>query len=306
MKYKVVGGLRFYERAEIKDALAYFKLLLNKVDNLAFERIINIPKRGIGTVFIKNLYRIAVEKKISLFESLEVFVENGKAQKSVEKSIYNFISIYKKHKEMLSSENHSDVAGSLLDDIGYTEMLQSEKTLESEGRLENLKKLVVDIKNRNSLGEFLEEVSLLTENINQKDEEDKVSLMTLHSAKGLEFDYVFLPGWEEGIFPNQRNIDEYGNKGLEEERRLAYVGITRARRKLYISFVNYRKQYNYNLYRSIPSRFISELPKQSCNLILEKNHIKSEKKSFKILSNSTFSVGDFVQHSEFGKGKYLE
>ncbi|MEC8265453.1 MAG: UvrD-helicase domain-containing protein [Pseudomonadota bacterium] len=305
LKYKVVGGLRFYERAEIKDALAYFKLLLNKVDNLAFERIINIPKRGIGTVFIKNLYRIAVEKKISLFESLEVFVENGKAQKSVEKSIYNFISIYKKHKEMLSSENHSDVAGSLLDDIGYTEMLQSEKTLESEGRLENLKKLVVDIKNRNSLGEFLEEVSLLTENINQKDEEDKVSLMTLHSAKGLEFDYVFLPGWEEGIFPNQRNIDEYGNKGLEEERRLAYVGITRARRKLYISFVNYRKQYNYNLYRSIPSRFISELPKQSCNLILEKNHIKSEKKSFKILSNSTFSVGDFVQHSEFGKGKIL-
>ena len=206
---------------------------------------------------------------------------------------------------MLGSENHSDVAGSLLDDIGYTEMLQNEKTIESEGRLENLKKLVVDIKNRRSLDEFLEEVSLLTENVNQKDIQDKTSLMTLHSAKGLEFDYVFLPGWEEGIFPNQRNIDEYGNKGLEEERRLAYVGITRARKKLFISFVNFRKQYNYNLYRSIPSRFVSELPKKSCNLIFEKNTLKSDRKAFKILSNNNFSIGDFVLHNEFGKGKIL-
>ena len=305
LKYKVVGGLRFYERAEIKDALAYFKLLLNSDDNLAFERIINVPKRGIGTVFIKNLYKIATEKKISLYESLKNYIENGKAQKSVEKNINNFLSIYKKHKEMLSTENHSDVAGSLLDDIGYTEMLQNEKTIESEGRLENLKKLVVDIKNRRSIGEFLEEVSLLTENINQKNDEDKTSLMTLHSAKGLEFEYVFLPGWEEGIFPNQRNIDEYGNKGLEEERRLAYVGITRARKKLFISFVNFRKQYNYNLYRSIPSRFLSELPKKSCNLIFEKSSLKSDRKSFKILSNNNFAVGDFVLHNEFGKGKVL-
>ena len=305
LKYKVIGGLRFYERGEIKDALAFFKLLLNSDDNLAFERIINIPKRGIGTVFLKNLYKIASEKKTSLYKSLEIFKDNGEAQKKVEKNIINFFLIYEKHKQMLSTENHSDVAGSLLDDIGYTEMLQNEKTIESEGRLENLKKLVVDIKNRSSLGEFLEEVSLLTENINQKDDNDKTSLMTLHSAKGLEFDYVFLPGWEEGIFPNQRNIDEYGNKGLEEERRLAYVGITRARKKLYISFVNFRKQYNYNLYRSIPSRFISELPKKSCNLILEKSSIKSEKKQFKILSNNKFSVGDFILHSEFGKGKVL-
>ena len=200
LKYKVVGGLRFYERAEIKDALAYFRLLINSEDNLAFERIINIPKRGIGTVFIKNLYKISVEKKISLYGSLKFITDNGKVQKSVEKNINNFLLIFKKHKKMLESENHSDVAGSLLDDIGYTEMLNNEKTIESEGRLENLKKLVVDIKNRRSLDEFLEEVSLLTENINQRDEQDKTSLMTLHSAKGLEFDYVFLPGWEEGIF----------------------------------------------------------------------------------------------------------
>ncbi len=305
LKYKVVGGLRFYERAEIKDALAYFRLLINSEDNLAFERIINIPKRGIGTVFIKNLYKISVEKKISLYGSLKFITDNGKVQKSVEKNINNFLLIFKKHKKMLESENHSDVAGSLLDDIGYTEMLNNEKTIESEGRLENLKKLVVDIKNRRSLDEFLEEVSLLTENINQRDEQDKTSLMTLHSAKGLEFDYVFLPGWEEGIFPNQRNIDEYGNKGLEEERRLAYVGITRARKKLFISFVNFRKQYNYNLYRSIPSRFVSELPKKSCNLIFEKNNIQPERSSLKILSNNYFSIGDYILHSEFGKGKIL-
>lgn len=305
LKYKVVGGLRFYERSEIKDALAFFRLLINSQDNLAFERIINIPKRGIGAVFIKNLYKFSTEKKMSLYESLKLFVNSGKIQKSVEKNINNFLVIFKRHKEMLGSENHSDVAGSLLDDIGYTEMLQNEKTIESEGRLENLKKLVVDIKNRRSLDEFLEEVSLLTENVNQKDIQDKTSLMTLHSAKGLEFDYVFLPGWEEGIFPNQRNIDEYGNKGLEEERRLAYVGITRARKKLFISFVNFRKQYNYNLYRSIPSRFVSELPKKSCNLIFEKNTLKSDKKAFKILSNNHFSIGDFVLHSEFGKGKIL-
>ena len=305
LKYKVVGGLRFYERSEIKDALAFFRLLINSQDNLAFERIINIPKRGIGAVFIKNLYKFSTEKKMSLYESLKLFVNSGKIQKSVEKNINNFLVIFKRHKEMLGSENHSDVAGSLLDDTGYTEMLQNEKTIESEGRLENLKKLVVDIKNRRSLDEFLEEVSLLTENINQKDIQDKTSLMTLHSAKGLEFDYVFLPGWEEGIFPNQRNIDEYGNKGLEEERRLAYVGITRARKKLFISFVNFRKQYNYNLYRSIPSRFVSELPKKSCNLIFEKNTLKSDRKAFKILSNNNFSIGDFVLHSEFGKGKIL-
>ena len=305
LKYKVVGGLRFYERSEIKDALAFFRLLINSQDNLAFERIIKIPKRGIGAVFLKNLYKFSTEKKMSLYESLKLFVNSGKIQKSVEKNINNFLVIFKRHKEMLGSENHSDVAGSLLDDIGYTEMLQNEKTIESEGRLENLKKLVVDIKNRRSLDEFLEEVSLLTENVNQKDIQDKTSLMTLHSAKGLEFDYVFLPGWEEGIFPNQRNIDEYGNKGLEEERRLAYVGITRARKKLFISFVNFRKQYNYNLYRSIPSRFVSELPKKSCNLIFEKNTLKSDRKAFKILSNNHFSIGDFVLHSEFGKGKIL-
>tara|TARA_A100001015_G_scaffold304378_1_gene395487 strand:- start:65 stop:1489 length:1425 start_codon:yes stop_codon:yes gene_type:complete len=305
VKYKVVGGLRFYERAEIKDAVAYFRLLLNHQDNLSFERIINTPKRGIGSVFIKNLYKFAVEKNKSLYDSLASFIESEKIQKTVKTNVKNFLSIYEKHKLMLKSENHSDVAGSLLDDVGYTEMLQNEKTIESEGRLENLKKLVIDIKNRQTLVEFLEEVSLLTDSINQTNDDHKASLMTLHSAKGLEFDYVFLPGWEEGIFPNQRSIDENGNKGLEEERRLAYVGITRAKKKLLISFVNFRKQYNYNLYRCIPSRFISELPKKNCNLLLERESKVPKNRNFKVLLNNNFSIGDTVMHPDFGKGKIL-
>ena len=151
---------------------------------------------------------------------------------------------------------------------------------------------------------FLEEVSLLTDTIDNNLNLEKVSLMTLHSAKGLEFDYVFLPGWEEGIFPNQRNIDEYGAKGLEEERRLGYVGITRARKNLIISYVNFRKQYNYSFYRSLPSRFISELPKKNCKLLVSEEK-KAEKQKLVNYSSIDFSIGDNVFHSEFGKGQVL-
>ena len=215
-----------------------------------------------------------------------------KLTKSNFKNIKNFLVIFEKHSLMLKERDHYDVAGSLLDDLGYTEMLQNEKTIEAEGRLENLKKLITDIRNRKSLNEFLEEVSLLSDSTNDGDRSEKVSLMTLHSAKGLEFDYIFLPGWEEGIFPNQRNLDENGNKGLEEERRLAYVGITRAKKKLNISFVNFRKQYNYNFYRSIPSRFLSELPKKNCELILNKTQLEKQKIKIENIQNNKFSVGD--------------
>ncbi len=305
IKYKVVGGLRFYERSEIKDALAYFRVLVNPFDNLSLERILNIPKRGIGKVLLKNLYEISKREKITLIDSLKLILENQKIPKNTIVNIKNFLSIINKHKKLLINEEHSDVVGSLLDDIGYTEMLQNEKTPESEGRLENLKKLIVDIKNRSSINEFLDEVSLLTDNINETRNSEKISLMTLHSAKGLEFDFVFLPGWEEGIFPNQRNIDEYGNKGLEEERRLAYVGITRARKLLNISFVNFRKQYNYNMYRSIPSRFISELPKQSCKLFLNKEKFEKKIRKLPSFSSTLFKIGEKIEHKEYGDGKVL-
>ena len=305
IKYKVVGGLRFYERAEIKDALAFFRLLINSDDNLSFERIINIPKRGLGTVFLRKLNDFAKKNNLSLLDSLRKYLERETLSKGPSDNITMFLKVLDKHKEMLKNKDHFEVAGALLDDIGYTDMLKNEKTIESEGRLENLKKLVVDIKSRTTLNEFLDEVSLLTDVSNEREGTEKISIMTLHSAKGLEFDYVFLPGWEEGIFPNQRSLDENGNKGLEEERRLAYVGITRARKKLSISFVNFRKQYNYNIYRSIPSRFLSELPKKNCELKL--NQCLKEKRTKKIdhIKSNEFSVGTLVKHDDFGEGKVL-
>ena len=305
IKYKVVGGLRFYERAEIKDALAFFRLLIKSDDNLSFERIINTPKRGLGSVFLRKLNDFAKKNNLSLLDSLRKYLETETLSKGPHDNITMFLKVLNKHKEMLKNHDHFEVAGALLDDIGYTDMLKNEKTIESEGRLENLKKLVVDIKSRSTLNEFLDEVSLLTDVSNESEGTEKISIMTLHSAKGLEFDYVFLPGWEEGIFPNQRSLDENGNKGLEEERRLAYVGITRARKKLSISFVNFRKQYNYNIYRSIPSRFLSELPKKNCELKLNQ-HLK-EKRTKKIdhIKSNEFAVGTLVKHDDFGEGKVL-
>ncbi len=305
IKYKVIGGLRFYERAEIKDALSFFRLLIKSDDNLSFERIINIPKRGLGSVFLRKLNDFAKKNNLSLLDSLRKFIETETISKNPRDNIIKFLTVLDKHKEMLKNQDHFEVAGSFLDDIGYTDMLKNEKTIESEGRLENLKKLVVDIRNRSTLNEFLDEVSLLTDVSNESEGKEKISIMTLHSAKGLEFDYVFLPGWEEGIFPNQRSLDENGNKGLEEERRLAYVGITRARKRLSISFVNFRKQYNYNIYRSIPSRFLSELPKKNCELKLNQSLKEKTTKKIDYIKSNEFSVGTLVKHDDFGEGKVL-
>ena len=305
IKYRVVGGPKFYDRKEIKDAIAYFRIIINRDDDLALERIINIPKRGLGAKYLSDLYKNSRIKNISLFQSLKEFLVLKIFPKKLLDSMNYFINILESNQKKLSKKIHSEIAGELLEEIGYCDMLKDDKTYESEGRLENLKKLVSDINNRNSLGDFLEEVSLVIDNSSEVNEKNKISLMTLHSAKGLEFDTVLLPGWEEGIFPNQRNIDEYGNNGLEEERRLAYVGITRARNSLSIFFANYRKQYNQSLYRTIPSRFLSELPKKSCDLKIEEKMEEKYPRVLESIRSEKFKVGDKVLHENLGEGTVL-
>jgi len=307
IKYKVIGGLKFYERKEIKDAISFFRVMLNNDDNLALERIINIPRRGIGPTYLSKISSYSREKNISLFQGIKDYISLNLLPNMVRESLNFFLKVIESHSEKIKKNKHNEVAGSLLDDLGYTEMLQNDKTPESEGRLENLKKLIVDIDKRDSLHEFLEEVSLVIDNTESAERIEKVSLMTLHSAKGLEFKYVFLPGWEEGIFPNQRSIDEQGNKGLEEERRLAYVGITRARKSLTILYANSRKQYNQITYRTIPSRFLEELPKKNCDLIVSSQNLDSPNSfnKIKIIENNEFKVGDKVSHKDFGHGIIL-
>ena len=307
IKYKVIGGLKFYERKEIRDAIAYLRLLVNKDDNLALERIINIPKRGIGASLISKLNQNSSKKGMSLYESVNDFLELNLFPKKVMDNMKYFLEVYEKHQNQLKSLKHREVAGSLLDDMGYTEMLQNDKTPEADGRLENIKKLISDIDTRSSIYQFLEEISLVIDNSVDNEDSLKVSLMTLHSAKGLEFKVVFLPGWEEGIFPNQRSIEEKGNKGLEEERRLAYVGITRAREDLYILYSNARKQFNQSLYRTIPSRFLTELPKNNCEVKVIKDSTYLSKMNLKSnrYEKEGFIIGDKVSHSEFGNGIIL-
>ena len=307
IRYRVVGGLKFYERKEIKDAISFFRILINESDNLALERVVNLPKRGIGKSVLAKANENADKKNLTLFASFQDLIHLKQFTNKVIQNLKLFFKILDNHRIKLTKAKNSEVAGSLLDDIGYTEMLLNDKTPESEGKLENLKKLIVDIEKRESISEFLEEVSLVIDNSNNDENKKKVSLMTLHSAKGLEFEYIFLPGWEEGIFPNQRTIDETGNVGLEEERRLAYVGITRARLGLSIFYCNYRKQYNQSVYRTIPSRFLSELPQKNCEVkIININQqlSKRNKSSIKKLS-SKFIIGDKVFHESFGNGIVL-
>src|SRR5690606_9732171 len=232
--YRVVGGLRFYERAEIRDAIAYLRLLSTQSDDLAFERIINVPKRGIGQATLKNLHNTARTLNCSLYHATIHMLQAGSIKGKLGAALQQFINNYERWKQQLGALPLDELTDLILEESGYRAMWQQEKTADAAGRLDNLKELVRAMGEFESLGVFLEHVSLVTEAASAGDAGDMVSIMTLHAAKGLEFDRVFLPGWEEGVFPHQRAIDESGNKGLEEERRLAYVGMTRARKKLTI------------------------------------------------------------------------
>ena len=262
LPYRVVGGLRFYERAEIRDAMAYMRVLNQPADDLAFERIVNVPRRGVGDAALQALHVEAREAQVPLAMATLRLIERGTLKGRVREQLTLLMAAFGGAREALSGGSndgrHVRVVEALLDETGYTEMWRRDKSPEAPGRLDNLKELVRALADFESLGGFLEHVSLVMEN-EENAGADRVNLMTMHGAKGLEFDTVFLPGWEEGVFPSQRTLDEGGNKGLEEERRLAYVGITRARHRAIISHAANRRVYA-NWQSSIPSRFIEELP----------------------------------------------
>jgi DNA helicase-2/ATP-dependent DNA helicase PcrA len=256
--YRIIGGLRFYERAEIRDAVAYLRVLVQPADDLAFERIVNTPKRGVGDVSVRAMHARARERGISLFAATETLLADGGFRGKLRQAMAEFVQNFSVWRRVLAREGHVVTLSTLLDESGYTAMWQADKSPDAPGRLENLKELVRALADFETLQGFLDHVSLVMENDDAPDDA-KLSMMTLHGAKGLEFDTVFLPGWEEGVFPNQRALDEGGNKSLEEERRLAYVGITRARKRCIISHAANRRIYA-NWQSSIPSRFIEELP----------------------------------------------
>src|SRR6476469_8446485 len=258
LPYRVIGGPRFYERVEIRDALAYLRVINSPADDLAFERIINVPKRGLGDATVQMLHDHARKRRIPLLEAALAVVETDDLKPKARGSLRELVAQFDCWRAQREVTAHTELAEIVLDESGYTEMWQKDRSADAAGRLDNLKELVRSMEEFENLQGFLEHISLVMDRDGDGDD-DAVSLMTLHSAKGLEFDNVFLPGWEEGLFPSQRTLDEQGRAGLEEERRLAHVGLTRARRRAKLYFATNRRIHG-TWSTTIPSRFLDELP----------------------------------------------
>ncbi len=258
LPYRVIGGPRFYERAEIRDALAYLRLVNQSADDLAFERIVNVPKRGLGDATLKTLHDLARAHGVPLMEAARLIVGTEELKAKPRQALRDLVASFDRWRGQRDALPHTELAEIVLDESGYTEMWQKDRSADAAGRLENLKELVRSMEEFENLQGFLEHISLVMDTDRGEDAE-AVSIMTLHAAKGLEFDCVFLPGWEEGLLPHQRSLDENGRAGLEEERRLAHVGLTRARKRARISFVANRRIHG-SWSSSLPSRFIDELP----------------------------------------------
>ena len=258
LPYRVIGGPRFYERQEIRDALAYLRLVNSPADDLAFERIINVPKRGLGDATLQCLHDHARARRIPLTEAARLIVETEELKAKPRTALRDLLAALARWRAQRDTLAHTELAETVLDESGYTEMWQRDRSADAAGRLENLKELVRSMEEFENLQGFLEHIALVMER-DQGENHDAVSIMTLHSAKGLEFDTVFLPGWEEGLFPHQRALDEQGRAGLEEERRLAHVGLTRARRRAKIFFATNRRIRG-TWSSTAPSRFLDELP----------------------------------------------
>ncbi len=260
LPYRVVGGLKFYERAEIRDAMAYLRIVNQPADDLAFERIVNTPKRGLGETGMRAIHEAARAQRIPLHDAAAQLSQTDALKPKPRAALRELIQGFARWRQLNEKEGHVIAAATLLDESGYTAMWQADRSPEAPGRLENLKELIRAMGEFASLAGFLDHVALVMENDENSDGQ-RVQVMTLHAAKGLEFDTVFLPGWEEGLFPSQRSLDEGGEKALEEERRLAYVGITRARKRAIISHAANRRIYG-NWTSAIPSRFLDELPEE--------------------------------------------
>ena len=291
MPYRILGGTKFYERAEIKDCVAYLRLIYQEKDDLAFERIVNNPKRSIGDNTLKTIHEFAKENNLYLERASIKMIEKNLIKPKTKIGLNLFINSLAKWRNDLTVKNlnHVKLLQTVLDESGYSAMLKNKKDLENENRLENIKELLSAMKEFDNLESFLEHVSLAT-SIDQEWEGEKINMMTMHAAKGLEFDVIFLPGWEEGLFPHQKSIEEKGQNGLEEERRLAYVGITRAKKKAIISF-SMNRFYQGDWIDSMASRFIDELPEKN----LEKNSFFNEE----INNNDDF---EFNQDFEIEEG----
>ena len=258
LDYRVIGGPRFYERQEIRDATAYFEVTLNPANDLKFERIVNTPRRGLGEATLKSLHQLARAQSVPLYQAARLIVETEDLKPRPRKALADLIGAFDRWRSMIDTMRHTELAELILDESGYTGMWQADRSQQAQGRLENLKELIRFMDEFDTLAGFMEHVSLVMDAATEEGT-DRVNLMTLHSAKGLEFDSVFLPGWDEGLLPHQRSLDETGRSGLEEERRLAHVGLTRARKRAKITFAQNRRTYGM-WQTAVPSRFIDELP----------------------------------------------
>ena len=287
--YRIVGGIRFYERAEIKDSISYLRLVYEKQDDVAFERALMIPKRGIGDKSFGKIISLAKDKSLSLYQASQLLAGSDEIPKKASASLLSFIDLIDRCTAMTASKKFNDILKILLDESGYMEMLKNDKNINALSKIENIKELIVAMDDYASIEEFLEHIALVSA-VDETQNDSKVSLMTLHAAKGLEYEFVFLPGWEEGLFPHQKTIDESGNKGIEEERRLAYVGITRAKKNLNIS-TSLTRRFQNNWMPSLQSRFIDELDD---NLIKNVSHISEHTNPF---NNNNFD--EYNQDSDF-------
>ena len=282
--YRIIGGIKFYERAEIKDCIAYLKCIYQPKDDLSFERIVNVPKRSIGDTTIKTISEFAKENKCSLEIASKILIEKNKIKPKTKIGLNSLINLLDKWRNDLKKKiSHVKFLQIVLDESGYSEMLKNKKDLENENRLENIKELLSAMKEFDNLESFLEHVALAT-SLDQDWESEKVNLMTLHASKGLEFDIVYLPGWEEGLFPHQKSIEEKGESGLEEERRLAYVGITRAKKIAKISF-SMNRFYQGDWIDSMASRFVDELPDE---FIKKNNNFEDQSEDFEFNQDIDF------------------